>query len=534
MEMYARITQRIRGYDDQDIGLTLLSGGIAAFILLPLIWLLIRSTYVDISRAREVLFRPTTAQIFINSILLVILVTTLSLLIGVPLAVLTVQTDLPFRRFWTIAVALPLVIPSYIGAFAYMSGFGPNGVIANVLSPLGIETVPAVVGLSGTVLVLTLFTYPYVFLTTRAALLSFNSTLLEAARSLNHSRWSAFRNVTLPRILPGIAAGALLVALYTLSDFGTPAIMRYDVFTRIIYVEYGAYGKDFAALLSVQLVVITTVILAIESQLEVPESTNQATLTNRKARQSLGIWKYPATIYCLVVVTLALLLPLGILFYWLFHGSAGITGTEFSIEYAVNSVYVSGLAAIVAVLAAIPVAYHSARNNSLISRLFERATYIGYAVPGVVIGLALVSFGLQYAQFLYQTIPLLIFAYIVRFLPQAVGTIRTSTLQMDPALIDAARSLGHSSVSTFRRVTLPLIGPGVIAGGALVFLTTMKELPATLMLGPIGFETIVTYIWIVQKSGYYGKAAIPALILVAISGLSMVVLLARGDFRGQQ
>jgi ABC-type Fe3+ transport system, permease component len=126
---------------------------------------------------------------------------------------------------------------------------------------------------------------------------------------------------------------------------------------------------------------------------------------------------------------------------------------------------------------------------------------------------------------IYQTVPLLVFAYVVRFIPQAVGSIRTSTLQVDQQLVEAARTLGETPMRAFRTVTLPLVTPGIVAGGALVFLTSMKELPATLILRPTGFETLVTVIWRAQENAFYQYAVVPSLLLLTVSGLSMVVLL---------
>lgn len=527
------ITTRITGGEIDrrpPLGLTLLSGAIAATVLSPIVWLLLRALNMGIERAVELLVHPSTIHVLLNSIALVIAVTTTSVLLGVPLAVLTVQTSLPFRRILTVLIALPLVIPSYIGAFAYVSAFGPRGDLADVLSPLGIEEIPAIYGFGGAVLVLTLYVYPYVFLTTRAALLSFDMTLFDAARTLNQTPWGAFRRITVPQITPGIAAGALLVALYTLSDFGTPAIMHADVFTSVIYVEYNTFARDAAALLSLQLLALTALILAIESRIQ---PRNRTAYVSRGVRGmseiSLGSWTAPALMLCSTVALLTIGIPLGILFVWFLRtasGNGGIgSGFAFQWAYGWNSVYVSGLAAVVAIVLAIPVAYLSARSQSRIATVFDRATYVGYAVPGIVLGLSLVYFGVTYAPTFYQTLPLLIFAYVVRFLPQAVGTTHSSVLQVDPTLVEAARTLGHTSTSAFRRVTLPLIAPGVIAGAALVFLTTMKELPATLLLHPTGFDTLVTYIWLVQSAGYYDQAALPALVLVGVSGLSMLIIL---------
>jgi iron(III) transport system permease protein len=512
-------------------GLLALAGAIALAVVAPIAWLVVRAFDMGIESALALLASPSTVQITINSALLVTAVTAGSVLVGVPLAVLTARTDLPFRRFWTVVLALPLVVPSYIGAFAFVSAFGPRGTLADLLAPLGIESIPTIYGLQGTVLVLTLFVYPYVFLTTRAALLSFDASQVEAARTLNHSYLGAFRRVVLPQIAPGIAAGALLVGLYTLSDFGTPSIMHYDVFTRMIFVEYSAFGRDRAALLSVLLLGLTVAILAIESRLS-PGDGNAYAGGRRGNTISLGVWKGPALAFCALVVILCLVVPLGVLAMWLFRGGPGYSAGGFAFEwsYGVNSVAVAALAALVATLAALPVGYLSARTNGKLAELFDRMTYLGYAAPGIVIGFALVYFGVRYLPGLYQTLPLLIFAYVVRFLPQAVGTTHFSVLHVDRSLLEVARTLGHAPLSTFRRVTLPLIAPGVVAGAALVFLTTMKELPATLLLHPSEFKTLVTYIWQVQGAGYYGAAAVPALVLVAVSGLSMLVILTQeGD-----
>ena len=502
-------------------------------ILSPLLWLVLRANSIPLDRSLALLTSQTTIDVTLNTVVLVTAVTAFSLVIGVPLAILTVQTNLPFRRFWTITSALPLVVPSYIGAFAFVSAFGPRGELAGLLAPLGIERIPSIYGLTGTVLVLTLFTYPYVFLTTRASLLSFDGSVVEAARSLNASRWEAFKRVTLPQILPGIAAGSLLVALYALSDFGTPSIMGYDVFTRMIFNEMGAFGEsrlDYAAILSLLLVGLAIAIVWIESRVGGNQDGAYVTRGSRRPGTiKLGRWKYPAMAFCASIATLCLALPIGILLHWLRRGGEAFGGGGFSFELgtAWTSVGLAAAAALVCVVLAVPVAYLATRSDSRLATIPDRMTYVGYAIPGVVVGLAVIFLSLNYLPFLYGTVGILIFAYVVRFMSQAVGSTKSSLLQVDPHYIDAARSLGESPLSAFRRVVLPLVMPGVVAGAALVFLTTMKELPATLILAPNHIETFVTYIWLVQGAGYYGQAAIPALVLVVVSGLSMLVLLGR-------
>ncbi|MFB6107328.1 MAG: ABC transporter permease [Haloplanus sp.] len=507
---------------------TALAALVAVTVISPLVWLFLRAGRVGASEALSMLTSSSTLSVFTNSLALVASVTLVSVALGVPLAVLTVLTDLPFRRFWTVALSLPLVVPSYLGAFAFVSAFGPRGALAELLSPLGV-TIPTIYGFEGATLVLALFVYPYVFLTTRASLLSFDARQLEAAQTLNHGFRSAFRRVVLPQITPGTTAGALLVAFYALSDFGTPAIMHFDTFTRVIYVQYNNFGRGTASLLSIQLLAVTALVLLLETRFgsSGDDGYSGGVAGTDAAVTSLGWATVPALAFCGLVVALTLVVPVAIFGMWLVRSGPGYVAGGFGFQwaFAANSVYVSVLAAVATVLAALPIAYVSATSGSRLTRLLERSTYVGYAVPGIVLALALVFLGANYLPWLYQTLPLLVFAYVVRFLPQAVGATRSSVLQVDADLLGAARTLGESPSGAFRRVTLPLIAPGLVASAALVFLTTMKELPATLILHPTGFTTLVTYIWRVQEAGYYGRAALPALVLVAVSALSMVMLL---------
>ncbi len=515
------LRRRVRNLDPWMSAVAALSTVFALLIVTPMFWLVWQAATVEVERATRLMFSSVTAEITLNSLMLMGAVTLFSILIGVPLALLTTRTDLPYPRFWTVVAALPLVIPSYIGALAFVSMFGSGGEIDSLLG----TSIPRIQGLSGSIFIITLYTYPYVFLTTRASLLSMDSSLFDAARSLDSTPAEAFRRVTFPIIRPGIAAGALLAALYAISDFGTPVFMRASVFTSRIYGEFNNFAVEYAALLALQLVSIVAVVLVIEAGIGRDEDTSGGGQTGSPIR--LGYWKWPAmgSIVALGIVTLVV--PVAIFAVWLFRSQGRrIPSLEFQPVFALNSVYLAALAALVACLFAIPVAYYSARTNSLLSRILERATYVGFAVPGVVIGLALVFLGTRTLPSLYrQGVWLLVFGYVVRFLPQAVGTVRSSVLQVDDEMLEAARTLNVGRIEAFRRVTLPLIAPGMVAGAVLVFLTTMKELPMTLMIGPIGMDTLVIKVWQAHNAFAYRYAAIPALLLIVISGLTMVVLL---------
>ncbi|MDP2728438.1 MAG: ABC transporter permease subunit, partial [Dehalococcoidia bacterium] len=240
----------------------------------------------------------------------------------------------------------------------------------------------------------------------------------------------------------------------------------------------------------------------------------------------LGRWRWPALALCAFTVLAALVLPIFVLVYWLAQGVLAGQPIQLVWAPALNSVYASGLATIAISAAAIPVAILAVRYPGTLSALIERATYIGFALPGIVIALALVFFGVRYATPLYQTLAMLVFAYVVRFLPQAVGATRASLLQVNPRMEDAARSLGSSVPGTLARITIPLVRRGLLAGAGLVFLTVMKELPATLILSPIGFGTLATSIWSATGEGLFARAAVPALLLIVVSFIPMAFMAA--------
>ncbi len=237
-------------------------------MLLPLFYLLFRAAGIG-PTALDLILRPRTGQVIWNSSVLTIGVTLASLLIALPLAWLTVRTDLPGRKMWTVLLTLPLVIPSYVGGFALVAMMGPKGILQSWLAPLGVERLPSIYGLPGALWALTLFTYPYLFLSIRAGLRNQDPALEEAANSLGHSRWTTFWRVTLPNLRPAITSGALLVALYTLSDFGAVSLLRFNSFTRAIYVQYlSSFDRSLAALLSLILVLMTVALLYSERRIQ--------------------------------------------------------------------------------------------------------------------------------------------------------------------------------------------------------------------------------------------------------------------------
>jgi iron(III) transport system permease protein len=507
--------------DDRPVAALLLGGAVAAAVSLPVVWIAL--TAIAAPGVLSTVTSPRILRILGNSLALVAAVTTGAILVGVPLSYLTTRTNLPGRRLWTVLLVMPLVLPGWIGAFAYVAAFGPNGRLQGLLAPLGVDELPALYGFPGTALVLTLYSFPYVLVTTRAALTSLDGRLIEAARTLEDSRLAAFRRVSLPLIRPAVSAGALLVALNTLAAFGEPMIMRFDVFTRAIYVEFNTFGRDAAALLSLQLVVLTLVLLAIETRLR--RATGRQSGGAGTDVHDLGRWRWPVTILPAAVVAAAVGVPLWVLVDWLSGPTPA--GVPFRATYAFNTAALGIAAAVLVVCAAAPVAALS-RRRSLPARAVEASSYVAYAVPGVVVGVALVSLAAHHGGQLYQRgillLPMLLFAYVVRFLPEAVGGLRSSVFAIDPRLPEAARTLGRSPLSAHWEVTFPLAAPGIVAAAALAFIATVKELPATLLLRPDGVDTLATYIWAAYSEGFLAAAALPALVLFVVSTLAGLLI----------
>lgn len=517
-----------------------LGAGIVAFLILVVpAYLLVRMAGSG-GVAVDTLLQPRTWQILSNTVWLAAAVTVATAVLAVPLAWLTVCTDLPGKRLWAVLAALPLVIPSYVAAYLYVSLLSPKGLLQQWLYPLtGIERLPAFYGFPGAFLVLTLAAYPYTFLTVRAALQRMDPALLEAARSLGQTPWQTFRRVTLPYLRPGIMAGSLLVALYTLRDFGAVTMLQYSTFTRIIYNRYLGFQLDTAAAMAMVLVVLTAVVLYLEHRTR--GKAQYARLSVGAARQmmpaKLGRWKVPALLYAGSVVFLALIVPVGGLLYWFVRGwrqdwtvrdlgapQSNVQSLLTLVEPALNSVTASALGALLAILLALPVAILAVRYKSRISTLFERLTYASFALPGIVVALAYVFVGTTYARPLYQTLPMLLIAYVILFIPQAVGSERASLLQVSSSLEEAARSLGKRPFAVLRQVTLPLVRSGIVAGAALVFLTCMKELPATLILSPLGFKSLASVVWTNINEAFFARAAAPTLLLLLLSSVPLAWL----------
>jgi iron(III) transport system permease protein len=495
--------------------------GVLVPVAIPVVGLLARAMEASDS-AWSALMSMRTLQLLVRSLMFTTAVTASATAVGVAGAWLLARTDLPNRRAWGVAFAMPLVIPSYVVAMVLISATGPRGLVADLT---GIA-LPHLIGLPGAWIALTISTYPYVFLITAAALSRVDPALEEAARGLGATPRRVFSTVVLPQLRPAIGAGALLVSLYTLSDFGAVSLMRFDVFTRVIFAQYsGRLDRTPAIVLSIVLILVALAIIGFEQRTRGKGSYFSQKPSRPPTLYRLdGLRRRGAEAFLAVVVTMGVIIPVVVLVGWLTTGIA--SGTAVGIPWTAVSGSLTGasLAAIVAVVGAIPIVILGVRHSSRATTWLERSVYVIFSLPHITVAIAVVAFAVRYARPAYQSLLLLVIVYAAIFLAQATGPAKASLLQVDPHLDDASRSLGKSHLGTIIRVTVPLMSRGLIAGGLLVFVTTLKELPATLLLRPSGFSTLAVSIWSSSNELLYTRAAASALLLIAVSVLPVYYL----------
>lgn len=502
--------------------------GVALLALLPIAYLIIRAVDAD-DMMLKYLLSTQGLTVIANSLLLMVTVMIGTLIIGIPFAWLTSRTDLPFRRMWLILGLLPMVTPTYLIAVSHIFAFGPKGVLQQALEPLlGIERLPSIYGFAGTWLVLTLCTFPYVVLPLSYAFTRVTPALEEAASDLGANRWQVLRHMILPMCRPALISGMMLAGLYSLGDFGAPAIMRYENFIRVIYLQYtSSFDRHRGALLALVLVIITLVLLALarraDKQIEHISTGTPAHRTTNTIK--LKYWKLPAIGFCSLIIGLGVITPLSTIVHWLINKTA-VRNVEYDIaELTFNTLQVSVLTAIVAGFIGILLAILMRSSSSHLLQWVGKLPFVGYVLPGIVVGLAMVFFTSRYLSAFYQTLPILIVAYVIRFLPISLSATQNALAQINPRLEESAESLGAVRLRVTRYITLPLARSGVLGGMVLVFLAVMKELPIALMLAPTGFHTLSYRIWSAYQEAFFSQIGLPGLVLMLTSFVSLWFIL---------
>ncbi len=487
--------------------LTISVVAITAILLLPVAAVVLQALTVSPRRAAHLLALPLVPTLLTNTVTLTLGVTLGCAVVGVAAAWLVERTDIPARRLLAVLLVLPLAIPEFVAGSSWVS------------------LLPSVQGFGGAWLVMTLSLYPWVYLPVAATLRRSDPALDDVARSLGAGPVRRFLEVTLPSVRTAVLGGMLVVGLYLLAEYGTFAVLRFRTFATAIFTQYSlGFDAASASVLTLVLCLMGVLLLGGEYALR-GRSAHPGTRAARPAAPvRLGRAAVPAVLAMALLVVLALGVPVGSITYWTIRGSSTTLPSGSVFAATAESLLLGAGAAVVATLLALPVALLSLRHPSRLAHTLERGAYLVRALPGVAVGLTMAGFAIHHLRPLYQGTMLLEAGYVVLFFPLALIAVRAALARVPPELEDASRSLGETWLGTLRRVTVPLLLPGLGAAAALVSLSATTELTATLLLRPTGVETLATQFWLYTSNLAYGAAAPYAAVMVVTSAVPVFLL----------
>ncbi len=517
---------------------------IAGLVTFPLL-VVLSSVFTPADGVWRHLAQTVLGDLLLNTLWLVVGVATGAAILGVGLAWLTAVCEFPGRRFFDWALMLPLAVPAYVTAFvaiALLDYTGPLQTALRAMLPASWAGLPPIRSRGGVIVVMSLALYPYVYLLARQAFLTQGTRAMEAAQALGHGRWEGFFRLALPMARPWIVGGLALVVMETLADFGTVSVFNYDTFTTAIYKAwFGLFSLAAAAQLASVLIVIVFGLLIAEhvwrggaryaTGAKHDPTTERIPLSGPSAWCAFGA--------CAGVLSVAFIVPVSQLAAW----GATRLATDLdrrAIGFLWHSMFLGGAAAIITCACALVLTFAQRRGNGAVA-VATRVATLGYALPGSVLAVGIfiplawldrqVAVGLQAVSqevglVILGTPLAMILAYLARFLAAGFGPIDSAMHRVTPNLEEAARGLGVCGRRLLQRVHLPIVRSGVLTAATLVFVDVMKEMPATLMTRPFGWDTLSVRIYELTSEGQWEQAALPALALV-LAGLLPVMLLTR-------
>lgn len=522
------------------------SGAITLLLVLPILAIF----YTAIGETDDLfthLMSTVMPTYIYNTVALTAGVMLLSLILGIPSAWFMAMCKLPTEKWLQWALVLPLAMPGYIIGYIFTDWFDFAGPIQIFLRDItgwgpGEYWFPDIRTLGGATFVLSLVLYPYVYLLCRAAFMEQNVSLLQSARLLKCSPLESFWRISLPLVRPSIAVGLSLVAMETIGDFGTVSYFAVNTLTTAVYDTWLGYSNlNAAAKISAIMLVVVVLLLSAERYSRRKQKLFQSQFNSHEDfRYELQGWqKWGALIWCWGLVAIAFIFPLLQLIDYAITYFAQSWTAEFR-EYALNSLVVSITAAIIGVVIALTVNFSQRVNGGRSSLAFMRLSSMGYAVPGTVLAIGVmvaVLFmdhrvndiakamewgrpGLIFSGSMFA----LIFAMVVRFSAVAIGSVESNLNKISPSLDMASRTMGCTPNTMLWRVHFPLVKRGALIAGLLVFIESMKELNAALLLRPFNFETLATYVYNFASDEHLELAALPAVLLVLVGLIPLVVV----------
>jgi iron(III) transport system permease protein len=524
------------------------SVGIIALLMISPVLVVLGGIFADSSEIWQHLAETVLPQYIKNSLILMVGVGGGVLLLGVSTAWLVSTCQFPGRGWFEWLLLLPLAAPAYLLAYVYtdvLDYFGP--VQTTLRDVFGWERAtdywfPDIRSMGGAILLFSLTLYPYVYMLTRVAFLEQSTATLEASRSLGCGPWRSFWAVALPLARPAIAAGTALALMETLNDFGTVEYFSVPTFTTGIYRTWFGLGNRPAAVQLAAVLLLFIFALILLEKWSRRRSRYYQSLSRNVAQtryQLKGVRGVTAWLTCLVPALFGLIVPTGLLLWMTLRHADETLDSEFLLLGG-HSLILATLTALIAMGFSLVMAYGLRLNNTLLLRMGVRVASLGYAVPGAVIAVGILiplarfdnlvdswmraTFNVSTGLLLSGTIVALIFAYLVRFLAVAFGTVDAGLGKIRPSLDDAARSLGCGPSSTLVEVHAPLMGSSLLTALMLVFVDVMKELPATLVIRPFNFDTLAVRVYQYASDERLVEAAAPALTILLVGILPVIFL----------
>ena len=505
------------------------AGVVALVATIPLMFVVFNSAQLSLEQWGR-LWSSRLPELLGNTLSLALLVGVICLVLAIPSAYLVARREFPGRKLAIWLLVLPLAIPTYVFAHIYTVLLEPQGWLGQLWQALAGEGARLdIYGLGGAAAILSLATFSYVFLLAFTALGDSRRSLEDAARIHGASRREIFLRVTLPLLRPALAAGLAVVVLHTLSDFGAVSMLRYQTFTLSIYLQMsGRFDYQAAAGLSLILVALSLSFLIIERFFRRRQryySGAQSRHVERRAAsaaETMVIWGWLG-----LLAMFAFFIPLAWMISWTVEALLADLIDRAFLGYALNTALVSFAAACVAVVVALPIGLFHNRSRSWLSQSYIQLSSVGFVLPGPVIALGVITFVVVAVPNLYGGMAALVMALVIRFLPLAIQSQEAALQQLTPSVEQAGRIHGAGPLENLRRVILPMIRNGMITAWVLVFIDVLKELPATLMLRPVGFDTLPVRIWI-EASEEMLELAAPAALVLVIATLPALWIMMRG------
>ena len=514
-------------------------GLISLFMLVPILIVLLSWTQpvADIWTHMRQYVLP---QVLKNTVILLLMVTLISGVIGTALAWVTSMYRFPGQRFFAWALMLPLAMPAYVLAFVTVGIVDFSGPLQTALREFGFTTaIPSVRNVWGAGLVLSLAFYPYVYLLARQAFLSQGRRAIEAGQMLGLSRSKVFFRLALPQALPWVIGGLLLASMETLADFGAVSVFNVDTFTTAIYKAwFGFFSLTTAAQLAALLIGVVFIVVLFEQYWQAKRG-NTITQGSSKRFEASKPAQWGMALLCILVFLIAFLIPFLQLLYWTTLNFQQDFDARY-IDFVTNSLMIASMTTIFIAFLAIIIAWVKRQYPDKSTKLMTTLANLGYVVPGTVLAVGifipiawldnqLIAFGITSAQFLSGSVIVMLLALSTRFMTVSFQPVDRQLQRLTVNQEAAAKLLSDSPYQRWRQVMLPVLSPGVLTGLLMGFVEVMKEMPITLMTRRQGWDTLAVRVFEMTSEGMWGRAALPSLLIVLVGLIPVWILLRQSD-----